>query len=58
MKRDVKKLLLAVEQKLVKRMHEKPSKDTLDKLSIFAGYQDWDSFRKEIHEGEEEKKEG
>lgn len=50
MKRDVKKLMLAVEKKLVKTMHEKPSKDALDRLAIFAGFQSWDSFREVIKE--------
>lgn len=48
---DVKHLLTAVEQKLVRRIHEKPSKDTLDKLAMFVGYQDWESFQQEVHEG-------
>lgn len=28
--------------------HEKPSKHTLDRLSIFVGYQDWDSFQEAL----------
>lgn len=47
---DVKYLLLKVEHKLIKTIHEKPSKEALDRLAIFAGFQDWESFQKEIHE--------
>lgn len=50
MKKDIKTLLQQVEQKLVKRMHERPSKETLDHLALFVGFQDWDSFQKELHE--------
>lgn len=53
MKRDVKALLVHVERKLVRTIHEKPSKEALDRLAIFAGFQDWESFRKELKEGEE-----
>lgn len=53
MKKDIKTLLSHVEQKLIKRMHEKPSKRTLDHLALFVGFQDWDSFQKELHEGED-----
>lgn len=28
---------------------EKPKKETLDKLSLFVGFQDWDSFRNALH---------
>jgi hypothetical protein len=28
---------------------EKPKKETLDKLSLFVGFQDWDSFQKALH---------
>lgn len=56
MKKDIKLLLKHVEKALQKRLHEKPSKDTLNRLAIFAGFQDWESFRKEMHEGEEEEK--
>lgn len=58
--RELKKLLEAVENELswkplkpkaldkVKaylRGVEKPKKETLDKISLFVGFQDWDSFR-------------
>lgn len=49
---DVKHLLTAVETKLVRRIHEKPSKDALDKLAMFVGYQNWESFQQELHEGD------
>jgi len=26
-----------------------PSKETLDRLSLFVGFQDWDSFKKALH---------
>jgi hypothetical protein len=51
-KKDVKILLSHVEKKIVDTLHERPSKEALDKLAIFAGFQDWESFRKEIN-GEE-----
>lgn len=53
MKKDVKKLLSAVEQKLVRRLHERPSRETLDHLALFVGFQDWESFQKELHEGDD-----
>ncbi|MDO4196975.1 MAG: hypothetical protein Q4D33_12620 [Prevotellaceae bacterium] len=53
MKKDIKALLEKVEAKLVKGIHERPSKDTLDHLAIFAGFQDWDSFREEMAQAEE-----
>lgn len=28
---------------------EKPKKDTLDKLSLFVGFQDWDSFKEALN---------
>ena len=28
---------------------EKPSKETLDKVALFAGFQDWESFQKALH---------
>ena len=33
---------------------EKPSEDTLDKIALFAGFQDWASFRKALHGDEAE----
>ena len=60
----LKKLLEAVERefswkplkpialKKVKKYvagYEKPSRETLDRISLFVGFQDWDSFQKAIH---------
>ena len=56
MKRDIKVLLAHVEKKLLKKLNERPSEETLDKLALLAGFQDWESFRKEIHEKREEEK--
>lgn len=28
---------------------EKPSRDTLDKLALFVGFQDWESFKETLH---------
>ncbi|MGP1547398.1 MAG: hypothetical protein ACTTIF_00775 [Prevotella sp.] len=53
LKGDIKMLLSHVEQKLVKTIHERPSKEALDRLALFAGFQDWESFRRELHEGED-----
>ena len=50
-KRDIKLLLSKVEHKLNKTIHERPSREALDRLAVFAGFQDWESFRKELHEG-------
>lgn len=49
MRHDIKTLLGKVENKLAK----KPSKELLDKLAIFAGFQDWESFREEVKEKED-----
>lgn len=61
---ELKKLLEAVERELswkplkplaltkVKgylRGTEKPKKSTLDKISLFVGFQDWDSFQEALH---------
>lgn len=54
LKGDIKMLLSHVEQKLVKTIHERPSKEALDRLALFAGFQDWESFRRELHEGDDE----
>ncbi len=54
MKKDIKSLLTQVEQKLVRRMHERPSKETLNHLALFVGFQDWESFQREIHEDNEQ----
>jgi hypothetical protein len=37
----LKKLLAAVEKELL----HKPDRKTLDRLSLLAGFQDWDSFQ-------------
>lgn len=41
----LKKLLEAVEKELLR----KPNRKTLDRLSLLAGFQDWDSFQDAIH---------
>ncbi len=41
----LKKLLTAVEHELLK----KPDRKTLDRLSLLAGFQDWDSFQDALH---------
>lgn len=41
----LKKLLTAVEKELLK----KPDRKTLDRLSLLAGFQDWDSFQNALH---------
>lgn len=41
----LKKLLEAVEKELLK----KPNRKTLDRLSLLAGFQDWDSFQDALH---------
>ncbi|MBR1621864.1 MAG: hypothetical protein IJ669_07085 [Prevotella sp.] len=61
---ELRKLLEAVERELnwkplkpialskVKRYlsgHEKPSHETLDRISLFVGFQDWESFQKALH---------
>ena len=28
---------------------EKPKKETLDKLALFVGFQDWESFQEALH---------
>ena len=48
-RRALRKLLEAVEHELLKRK-------TLDRLSLLAGFQDWDSFQEALHgegDGEE-----
>ncbi len=42
MEQKLKKLLEAVEKEVMR----KPSRKTLDRLSLLAGFQDWDSFQK------------
>ena len=41
----LKKLLTAVEKELLR----KPDRKTLDRLSLLAGFQDWDSFQNALH---------
>ncbi len=41
----LRKLLEAVEKELLKR----PNRKTLDRLSLLAGFQDWDSFQEALH---------
>ena len=41
----LKKLLEAVERELL----HKPDRKTLDRLSLLAGFQDWDSFQNALH---------
>ena len=48
----LRKLLEAVEKELL----HKPNRKTLDRLSLLAGYQDWESFQDALHgvgDGEE-----
>ena len=50
-KRNIKNitlLLARVEHKLQRRLAEKPSRETLDRLALFVGFQDWDSFCQEV----------
>lgn len=46
--RNITMLLTRVEQKLQKRLTERPSRETLDRLALFVGFQDWDSFCQEV----------
>jgi len=41
----LKKLLEAVEKELL----HKPNKKTLDRLSMLAGFQNWDTFQEALH---------
>ena len=41
----LRKLLEAVEKELL----QKPNHKTLDRLSLLAGFQDWDSFLNALH---------
>jgi len=41
----LRKLLEAVEHELLR----KPDRHTLDRLSLLAGFQDWESFQRAIH---------
>jgi len=44
-KQALKKLLAAVEKELL----HKPDRKVLDRLSLLAGFQDWDSFQDALH---------
>jgi hypothetical protein len=44
-KHALRKLLEAVEKELL----HKPDKKTLDRLSLLAGFQDWESFQETLH---------
>mgnify|MGYP007101999700 CR=1 FL=1 len=41
----LRKLLEAVEHELLKR----PNRKTLDRLSLLAGFQDWETFQEALH---------
>ena len=41
----LRKLLQAVEKEILR----KPDKKVLDRLSLFAGFQDWNSFQDALH---------
>lgn len=41
----LRKLLEAVEKEILR----KPDKKALDRLSLFAGFQDWESFQDALH---------
>ncbi len=44
-RRALRKLLEAVEHELLR----KPDRHTLDRLSLLAGFQDWETFQRAIH---------
>ncbi len=46
----LRKLLEAVEKEILKR----PNRKTLDRLSLLAGFQDWESFQEALHGDNEE----
>jgi hypothetical protein len=61
---ELKKLLEAIEREVITKPVravaknkvtaylqglEKPKKETLDRLSLFVGFQDWNSFRDALH---------
>ena len=41
----LRKLLEAVEKEILRR----PDRKTLDRLSLLAGFQDWESFQEALH---------
>ena len=49
MEQKLKKLLEAVEHEVMR----KPSRKTLDRLSLLAGFQDWDAFQKTFNGDDE-----
>ena len=44
-KHALRQLLVAVEKELLR----KPNRKTLDRLSLLAGFQDWDDFQEALH---------
>ena len=44
-KHALRQLLVAVEKELL----SKPNRKTLDRLSLLAGFQDWDDFQEALH---------
>lgn len=58
MKRDIRLLLTRVEHKLQSALHERPSRETLDRLALFVGFQDWESFCKEMRSNEADDADG
>ena len=48
MKNDLVLLTHEVEKKIVSGK-EKPTKETLNKLALFVGYQSWDDFHEALH---------
>ena len=42
-------ILAAKKVKTILHGMEKPSRDTLDKLSLLAGFQDWESLQHALH---------
>lgn len=47
--RKSKNILVAKRVKTILHGMEKPSRDTLDKLSLLAGFQDWESLQHALH---------
>ena len=47
MEKSLKGLLQAVEKEVLR----KPNRKTLDRLSLLAGFQDWDSFQRAFNGG-------
>ena len=68
-KRDLKKLFETIEKRIERlpqslkaldkltgyiKGTEKPKRETLDKLSLLVGFQDWESFQKALHGEDDE----